>query len=200
MRLMKILGLAAVAAMAAMAFIGATSASALKSTQLCTAHTALTCSNPVTSVSMINQGPLKILGSIDVICDSAALTATSLGLAKPQPIHILSLSLGSCETDSNDPCTVTVSELPLSDLLKTGLDQGTITGLNGKTFVFCEGAIFGGDLECEYDAAGLEFSVGAQHVTANETPVDEIGSDFFCPNEPTLDGLLVTTANRYVLQ
>ena len=198
MRLMKMLGLTAVVAMAAMAFIGATSASAFKNTQLCTSHTALTCSSAATSTSWTGSG--RLLGSIDVICDSISGSGTPLGLAKPQAVHITALSFNSCETDGNDPCEVTVTELPLSSLLKIGLDAGVLFLLSGKTFVFCEGAIFGADLECEYDDTGVEFSVGAQHLTASETPVSEIGSDFFCPNEPTLDGLLTTTANRYILQ
>ena len=197
-RLIKMLGLAAVAAMAAMAFIGATSASANKNTQLCASHPSLLCTVSGNDVTVSGSG--RLLASIDVICDSVEIQSTALGLAKPQLLHSLSMSFNSCETDSNDPCTVTVTELPLSDLLKVALDQGIVTALNGKTFVFCEGAIFGADLECEYDATGLEFSAGAQHMTANETPVNEIGSDFFCPNEPTLDALLVTTANRYILQ
>ncbi len=198
-------GLAAVAAVAAMAFIGATSASALN-TQLCNSHTALTCAagQGSTTVSMNNahDGVGTLLSDlVDVLCLSVSGTGTPLGPGNPQLIHITALSFTGCgTTSSHSNCEVTVTELPLAHLVKTGLDAGSLLGLNGKTFLSCENVdIFGTDIECEYDATGLTFSVGAQHLTAFETPVTEIGSDFLCPNNPTLDGLLHTTANRYVL-
>jgi hypothetical protein len=190
------LGLAAVAAMAAMAFVGATSASAA-STQLCNSHSALTCSSGATSVAQTGSG--ELLGSLNISCGDVSGAGTPLGLANPQQVHATELDFDECETSGEDACVVTTTELPLSNLNKTGLDAGTLTATNGKTFVECEDVFGSLDVECEYDATGLEFSVGAQHLTAEETPVDEIGSDFLCPNEPTLDGLLTTTSNRYVL-
>jgi hypothetical protein len=199
MRLIKMLGLAAVAAMAAMAFVGATSASAA-STQLCNSHSALTCGEgqAATSVSVVGVGVL--LGeTLDIVCRDIDASGTPLALANPQQIHVSGLDFKSCETSGGDGCVVTVNDQPLSNLNKTGLDSGTLTATNGFTFVECEDVFGSLDVQCEYDATGLVFTVGSQHLTAEETPVDEVGSDFLCPNEPALDGFLVTTAIRFVL-
>jgi hypothetical protein len=198
MRFIKTLGLAAVAAVAAMAFIGATSASALN-TQLCNSHGALTCGSAATSVSMNNahDGVGTLLSDlVDVLCLNIETTATALALANPQVIHVTSLVFEGCGTKaSHENCEVEVKELPLANLKKTGLDAGSVELTNGRAFLLCENVdIFGTDIECEYDGTGLTFSVGAQHLTAFETPVTETGSDFLCPNNPTLDGLLHTTA------
>jgi hypothetical protein len=205
MRLIKMFGLAAVAAVAAMAFIGATSASALN-TQLCNSHAALTCAfgQGSTSVTMNNahDGVISVLSDlVDILCLNVSLTGTPLALANPQLVHVTDQELGACGTTaSHNNCEITVTELPLAHLNKTGLDTGSLLGLSGKKLIECENVdIFGTDIECEYDFTGLTFSVGAQHLTAFETPMTEIGSDFLCPNNPTLDGLLHTTANRYVL-
>jgi hypothetical protein len=197
MRLIKILGLAAVAAVAAMAFVGATSASATFNTALCNTHTGLVCSSPSTSVSLL--GDAIILATVDILCLHVEMEGTPLGLGKPQNVHILSRNFSGCGTnDEHDNCEVTTTQLPLGNLLKTGLDAGILTLTSGSLFVVCENIdIFGTDIECEYDAAGLEFSAGALAVTANEQPMTEIGSDFLCPNNPTLDLLL--TSNRYIL-
>ena len=193
------LGLAAVAAMAAMAFVGATSASANGETQLCNSHSALTCGSAATTISMTDVNTGRLLSSlVDVLCDDINGSGTPLALAKPQSIHITELSFEDCETNGGDGCEVTVLELPLSNLLKTGLDSGSITGTNGSTLVACEDVIFSTDIHCVYDATGLTFSVGSQHLTASNTQVDKI-SGSLCPDESFLDGLLVTTANRYVL-
>jgi hypothetical protein len=203
MRLIEMFGLAAVAAVAAMAFIGATSASALN-TQLCTSHSNLTCSSGASSVSMNNEhdGVFTLLNNlINILCLDVSYSADILGLANPQLIHVSTASYTGCGTTSaHTNCEVVVLELPLFHLNKTGLDTGDMLGLSGKFHALCENVdIFGTDIECEYDFTGLTFSVGAQHLTAFETPVTEIGSDFLCPNNPTLDGLLHTTANRYIL-
>jgi hypothetical protein len=207
MRLIKMFGLAALAAVAAMAFIGATSASAEKPTLLCNTHPSLLCpeANKATSVGMNNahDGVGRLLSSLaTVLCLNVSGTGTPLTLQVLQLIHILSLEFTGCGTNSSHTnCEVEVTELPLADLLKTGLDQGKLIGLSGKTFLSCVDInVFGTDIECEYDATGLTFTVGAQHLTAFETPVTEIGSDFLCPNEPTLDGLLHTTSDVYVLE
>jgi hypothetical protein len=196
MRLIKMIGLAAVTAMAAMAFVGPTSASAAN-TQLCNSHGALTCGSAATTVGMLGTG--RLLNSlVDADCHIAS-SATPLALANPQQVHVTSFSLTNCETDEGDGCEVTVTEMPLSTLNKTGLDAGTITATNGRTHTLCEDVIFSVDIECEYELAGHEFTVGAQHLTASETPLTEIGSDLLCPNNPVLDTLMETTANRYVL-
>jgi hypothetical protein len=200
MRLIKTLGLAAVAAMAAMAFVGVSSTSAAN-TQLCNSHVALTCSSAATSVGMADTNYGVLLGNIaDIECDTVTGTGAPLALANPQQVHVTSLTFESCETHAGHPCAVTVNELPLANLNKTGLDAGTLTGTNGKVFVECIDPVFWTiDVECEYDLTGVQATVGAQHLTVNETPIDVIGSTAFCLGNETLDGLLTTTANRYVL-
>jgi hypothetical protein len=125
------IGLAAVAAMA----FGATSASAA-STQLCNSHSALTCGEgqAATTVSVVNSGSGRLLGSIAIICDVINATGTPLALANPQQIHVSGLDFESCETSGNDDCHMLVLEQPLSNLNKTGLDVGTLTATNGRTF------------------------------------------------------------------
>ena len=194
-------GLAAVAAVAAMAFVGATSASAAN-TQLCTAHTALTCSSGATTVTMNNsgQGVGTLLSElVNVLCLTVEGSGEVLALASPQSIHT-TISFSGCGTKStHSNCTVTVLAQSLTNLNKTGLDTGTITGVSGETLVNCDNIdIFGIDIHCIYDTTGLQFSVGGQHLTASNTKVDKI-SGSLCPEESFLDGLLKTTSNRYVL-
>jgi hypothetical protein len=191
MRLIKMFGLAAVATVTAMAIVGATSASAAN-TQLCNTHTALTCGSPATRISLEDVTTSILLNDlVDIECSTVKGMGTPLGLASPQSIHFTDLEFGGCETSENSPCEIEVLEQPLANLNKTGLDAGILTATNGKVFLFCENAIFGADIECEYDLTGASLSAGAQHATANETPIDEIGSDLLCPNIPTLDALLV---------
>ena len=201
MRLIKMFGLAAVAAVAAMALVGATSASALN-TELCTAHSALTCGagNDANTVSFLGSGEL-LSDLVDILCLDVHGTATPLALANPQSVHILLLDYLNCgTTSSHNNCDILVLELPLANLNKTGLDAGTLTAENGLVTVICENIdIFGIDIECNYDATGLQFSVGAQHLTASNTKVDKT-SGSLCPEESFVDGLLETTGgNRYIL-
>ena len=199
MRLIKMLGLGAVAALAAMAFVGATSASAT-STQLCTSHSALTCGSAATTLSSQNDGSVRYLSSmVDVICDDVDGTTSLLALANPQVEHFTSLDIEGCETTEGDVCAVTMLELPLANISKTGLDAGIITGEEGLTLVECEDTIFGVELHCVYDATGIEFAIGSQHLTANNTQIDKVSGQL-CPEETFLDGLLKTTGgSRYVL-
>lgn len=91
-------------------------------------------------------------------------------------------------------------ELPLANLNKIGLDSGTLIGTNGRIRTACENIdIFGTDVDCTYDFTGVMFSIGAQHLTANEAPINFEEGEFLCPEESFLSGLLETTANRYVL-
>jgi hypothetical protein len=145
---------------------------------------------------MLGTGSL-LNSLINVDCHVSA-SATPLALANPQQVHITSFA-PSCETDEGDGCEATVNELPLGNLNKTGLDAGIITGTSGRAHALCEDVIFTIDIECEYEITGLEFTVGAQHLTASEVSLNEIGSDLLCPDNPTLDTLMETTANRYVL-
>ena len=210
-RLIKMFGLAAIAAVAAMAFVGATSASAEKPTALCKVHTGLTCAltdqwnhlNNGETIHSLNVGVGTLLSDIvDVLCLHVLTEALPLALGNPQNVHVTTLTILGCGTTStHNNCTVTVETAPLSDLLKTGLDEGTLEGLNGQTRLQCSNIPLIGSIDCKYDATGLLFEVAANHLTANETPVTEIGSKFFCPDNPTLDGLLETLPDKraYVL-
>lgn len=204
MRLIKTLGLAAVATMAAMAFVGTTSASAAD-TQLCTAHTTLICGGGTAAFFVEMLGSGRLLSDLtDVICDHIHEEGPLLKLNNPQQVHVTHLLFNSCETDDYDGCEVSVLTLPLFTLSKTGLDTGTLTGTNGLTLVECEDVLFSTDIHCIYDTTGLQFSVGAQHLTANNTQIDYVGGDL-CPAEAFLDGLLTTDAdplqpdNSYIL-
>ncbi len=153
-------------------------------------------------MSMTNSGVGTLLTDlVNVLCLTISVSGTPLGLAKPQQVHITALSFTNCGTKSaHSNCQVTVLELPLSNLLKTGLDAGTIAGTNGETLVNCDNIdIFGIDIHCIYDFTGLEFAVGAQHLTADDTSVSFVEGGGLCPEESFLDGLLKTTANRYIL-
>ncbi|HEY5709747.1 MAG TPA: hypothetical protein VIS51_10155 [Solirubrobacterales bacterium] len=199
MRLIKMFGLAALAVVAVMAFVGATSASAT-STQLCSAHTSLTCGegDAVTSHHLVlASGTVgKILASINILCLGILIEATPLGLGNPQSIHGLTQTYSGCGTGSaHSNCTVSVQEQPLLDLLKTGLDEGVLTALSGRIRLQCPNL----GLDCSYDIEGMEFEVGGGHLTANETSLNELGGKFFCPDEGLLDGLLEALTDVYTL-
>ncbi len=199
MRPIKMFRLAALAAVAAMAFVGATSASATN-TQLCKVHTSLACPAGEGTAShhmvLVSGSVGKLLGeAINVLCLDILIDATPLGLANPQSIHTLSFTFTGCGTGSaHNNCTVTVQELALADLLKTGLEEGVLTFTNGRIRTQCPG------MDCVYDGAGMEFAVGSQHLTAEETPAVELGGKFFCPNEGEIDGLFETLTDTYVLE
>ncbi len=198
MRLIKMFILAALAAVATMAFVGVTSASAEGDTQLCKVGTSLLCpaGEARTAIhQVLATGTVgKLLALLNILCLSMLRESTALGLANPQVIHALSMSYTGCGTNSaHDNCTITVQELPLSHLLKTGPDEGVLTALNGRTRLQCSGGI-----DCVFDTEGLEFTVGAQHLTAEKTPVTELGGKFFCPKEVQLDWLLVALDPTYV--
>jgi len=196
-------GLAAVAAVAAMALVGATSASAATTTQLCNTHTGLTCGSGATSVHMVlATGTVgKLLGDVTVLClnvlvESAGADVGALG--NPQRVDASSMSFTGCGTTSaHSNCTVSVVSLPDNTLLKFGLDEGAVEASSGQ--IRLQGC--GVALNCVLDIENLVFAVGANHLTANENPVTaELGGPFLCPGNSKLDGLLVTLANRYILQ
>jgi hypothetical protein len=179
-----------------MAFVDASTASANGSTQLCQVHTGLTCEGGTAVVNLANEGLVRFLNSIaTVLCLNVTSTIIPLALGNPQEIHTLGLSFSNCGTSStHSNCEITVPEMPLADLLKVGLDEGILTFLSGKIHLHCtKVTIFNVTLDCEYGIAGLEFPVGGQHLTAAETPVEEIGEKTLCPSEPTFDALLETT-------
>jgi len=207
MKPMKMFGLAAIAAVAAMAFVGASSASATF-TQLCVKHnstTNLVCpaGSARTDIHLtLAAGQVsRLLSSVaTILCLELLVKATALDLAIQQQVHVLEKFAGGCGSDaSHDNCEFTVEELPLSNLLKTGLDEGSLTATNGQLRIICEDV--GGfiDLDCKYNTTGILFAAGAQHVTADKTKVTEVGDKFTCPNTSTLDWLLKALEPTYVL-
>ncbi|HEY5708794.1 MAG TPA: hypothetical protein VIS51_05325 [Solirubrobacterales bacterium] len=201
MRLIKMFGLAALAAVAAMAVVGATSASASTTTQLCGVHTSLTCGdgNGSAQVHLVTAAGtvLKLLATISVLCLGELWQLDTLGLGNPQSVHSLTKTVTGCGTgSSHNNCTVTVQEQPLFDVLKTGLDEGVATSTNGRLRLQCANL----GLDCVYDLEGLELAVGGGHWTFDETPTNELGGKFFCPDEGLLDALFETLGNVFVLQ
>jgi len=201
MRSIGKIGFATLVAVAAMAFVGATSASAEKSTQLCTTHTSLTCTGTAaTSVhQVLKAGTVgKLLAAINVLCLGVLVESTALGLSSLQSIHTTAMSFTGCGTGSaHSNCTVSVpaEQQPVSSLLKTGLDAGVLTATSGQTKLVCSNL----GLSCVYDVEGMEFEVGSGHLTAEETTTVELGGKFLCPSEGLLDGLLETLESTYVL-
>ncbi|HEY5710041.1 MAG TPA: hypothetical protein VIS51_11660 [Solirubrobacterales bacterium] len=111
-------------------------------------------------------------------------------------MHTTEFSFEGCGTGSlHNNCTITVEEMPLSNLLKTGLDEGVLIATNGRMRLQCPNL----GLDCVYDLEGIEFAVAAGHLTASKTPTSELGGKFFCPDESLLDGLLEMTLITYVL-
>ncbi|HEY7950188.1 MAG TPA: hypothetical protein VID51_05065 [Solirubrobacterales bacterium] len=199
MRLIKMFGLASLAAVTGMAFVGATSASAITNTQLCDTHTGLVCGSPSGEQhSSIYKGTVgELLATIDILCLGVLIEGNPLALGQPQQIHSLAMTFSGCGTGSaHNNCTVTVQEQPLINLLKGGLDQSIATATNGRTRLQCSNL----GLDCVYDTEGLELALGAGHITANETPITELGGKFFCPDEGTLDGLLELLIHAYALE
>ncbi len=195
--------LAALAAVAAMALVGATSASAATPTQLCTTHTSLaTCATASTAVhQVLATGEVgKLLSSLaTILCLTVLAEATPLGLGQPQNVHTTASSYTGCGTSSaHTNCTVTVEEQPLGTLLKTGLDEGSLTLTSGRERLVCSNL----GIDCKYNNQTTLFEVGAQHLTAFETPTVELGGKFFCFGEGKLDGLLETlvATPAYILE
>jgi hypothetical protein len=192
--------LAALAAVTAMAFVGATSASA-GSTQICKVHTGLLCPagearTAIHHVLAAGTVARLLLPPADVLCLNVLIESTALGLAAPQSIHTLSYSFTGCGTSSaHNNVVVTAQELPLFNLLKTGLDEGVETATNGRVRV--QVASLG--LDCVYDLEGLESAVGGGHQTADETPVTELGGKFFCGDEGKVHWLLEALDPEHIL-
>jgi len=200
MRLIMLFSLAALAT-AAMAFVGATSASALN-TQLCTEHTGLSCGvgRGAPSVHVVlKAGTIgELLADISVLCLGYLAEATALGLGSPQSVHSSTQSFTGCGTGSaHSNCTVTIpsNQQPLYSLLKTGLDEGTLTAVSGQTRLLCSNL----GLDCIFDVAGMSFQAGGGHVTSTLGPTTELGGIFKCPGSGLLDALLETLTNTYVL-
>jgi len=113
------------------------------------------------------------------------------------------LVFAGCGTGaSHINCTVTIEELPLFNLLKTGLDEGSLTATNGLIHLVCtEVGIFKVKVDCIYNTTGILFKVGAQHLTAEKTPVRYAENSLFCvEGTQLLDGLLKTLVNTFILE
>lgn len=201
MRHLKLLGVTAVTILAALACSGSQSALAsASSTLLCNEHIeSLNCVSQTTSVHLVlaTGTVLKMVSPIPILCLGELWELTPLGAGNPQDIHILSKTATGCGTGAaHNNCTLTTEELPLADLLKTGLDEGTLELLSGKMRAQC--ASLG--INCLYDLAGVLLSAGSQHFTGTETPVTELGGKFFCPDEGQIEVLLETLTDTYVLE
>jgi hypothetical protein len=211
MSTLKMLGLASLAALALTAFFGASSAQAMD-TQLCKVHTSLTCpaGSEIKTVHAILTaggpygGVAKILNStVDILCLTFLYEGEVLGLGNPQLIHTTNLTLAGCGTSSShNNCTVTAEELPLFDLLKTGLDEGVLTSLNGKKRIKC--TILGFvKINCVYDQTGLEYEAtgGAAGgmITAEESPASLEEGEGLCPAASSLDFLLQLLEETHIL-
>jgi hypothetical protein len=195
-------GLAAVAAVAAMAFVGATSASAT-STQLCTEHnvgSGLACAGGKEVLKVHQVLPAgavgKLLAAINVLClgflveadvTNAAGVAGALVTTGPQKITSITQTFTGCGTGAlHNNCEVSTVQQPVFNLLKSGLDAGVLSAVSGQVRLVCPNL----GLNCLYDVEGMEFSAGGGHLTAEETPVTELGGKFFCPDEGKLDALV----------
>jgi hypothetical protein len=186
----------------------ASTASAEVNTQLCKVHEGLVCpaGKETTSVSMTNVGAGKLLNSLaPILCLEVEAKATPLKLDEPptgQVIHVTELGFVGCGTESaHANCIVTTVELPLLDLVKTGLDEGVLKALSGDVHVLCKKAgFFGATVDCHYELAGTEFVAGSGHLTAESVPIDFVEGSFYCPGENTLDGLLESAEGAYILQ
>jgi hypothetical protein len=200
MRLIKMFGLAALAAVAATAFIGAPSASASTNTQLCKVHTGLTCpgGEGTETLHLVNEGLWKFLTTFGtVLCLNVLRSDTLLELGNPQIVHDETSYTNCGRNSAHSNCTLTVEEQRLLTLLKNGLDHGKLTAENGLLRVQCSGFP---SFNCVYDTTGIEFEVGNNELVAEETPVEVLEGTFFCPESSTLDGVLTTLENTYILQ
>jgi hypothetical protein len=200
MRPTKMLGLASLLAVSAMVSATSASASPFMSAELCTEHWELNCLASGTSLVHLvpKTGSVgKVLTTLaPILCLGVLVDASALGLSLTQSIHTLASSYTGCGTGSaHDNCTVTVEEEPLAELLKTGLDEGSLTLVSGRVRLQCSNLGF----DCKYDQGGALFSAGAQHLTANNVEVKELGGKFFCPDWLEVDGLLEPLEETYVL-
>jgi hypothetical protein len=199
------LTLAAIGAAFASISVAVSPVSAETSTQLCKVHTSLVCpvEDATTVDHLVNTEPVKLLSSLaTILCLNRLEENTPLGLGNPQTIHTLVLEYTGCGTNSaHTNCTTETQEEPLWHLLKTGLDSGIETALNGLLHTVCnEVSIFKLKIDCVYDMTGIEVTVGGQHVTAEKTPVKFVEGAGLCPENTTLDYLLETLEPTYVLE
>jgi hypothetical protein len=222
MRLIKMLGLAAVAALAVMALVGPSSAMAKEEGLLCEqlVHddpcTAVTKDKIIHFLSVVkNAEGLHVDGKGKLLAGSSTVECLLLVEGKvldldpgPEekylgsPIKVLAeLHYTSC----NLGCTVTSTSGELKihgelDILKTGLDLATVTGLGYNVKLACP-FVF----TCDYNAEKLEghahhlIGLGKAdeeelaHVTYEEDTVnlvEKLSGPFNCPTTGALDALL----------
>lgn len=133
---------------------------------------------------------------------SARSPANRFEIPKVEIIHTLELKLSECGTNINhNNCVVEAIELPLLQLLKTGLDHGVLTALNGQLQVECINVtIFNINFTCLYDLTGMELLMKEQHSTAFQVPLRLIEGTAFCPEEVFEDQLLEMTTESFVLE
>jgi hypothetical protein len=205
-RSIKILALATATALAAVALVGTTSASATSSTQLCGVHTGLVCplAYATTSVHLVNAGEIHLKNElVNVSCSNVLMEANPLQLDSPQLIHATVLWYFGCGPTG---CEIKVKELPLLELLKTGLDEGAVVAQSGIIHLTCK--ILGVQkIDCKYDFSGLSLVFNGPtasetengRLNAEEVPLSTVPGSEICPEETTLDGLLSPLSPTYVL-
>jgi hypothetical protein len=207
---MKMFGLAAIAAVAAMAFIGASSASANGPTALCKVATEpCPAGSLIANVHLINTaGTVGILlgngPELTILCLTILGQGTVGALGNPQIITTTALTFTNCGTNAaHNNCTITTTELPQLNLLRTGAGVGTVTSVNGLTRVKCT-IIF--EIDCTYTGAGLKFGVkssggtnGKGMLNAEGTPLENTAGSFLCPETSEITtGLLEPLENTFI--
>lgn len=172
MKSVKMLSLTAIAAVIAMALLAASTASAT-STALCTSDALLVCdSNHIYTghVEGLAVNPELLSNLATVTCEHSVVLGNALGLAsgsdgKSQLTHLELIHFtGKCQTDLGVSCKVSTVALGLLDLLKTGVNTGTVTSLGSKVRVLCLGVIdctFGGEPKGSAVGATLPLSSGS---------------------------------------
>jgi hypothetical protein len=180
-----------------MALIGASSASAT-STALCTSDAALVCAagNIYTGhIEGTASNPELLSDLANVTCEKSvilgnALTLGSAADGKQQLTHLELIDFtGNCKTQLGVVCTVTTVKLGLVDLLKTGVNVGTVTSLGSEVRVVCGSVIdctFGG--EPKGSAVGATLPLGASSLgTITVTKAVLQGKGLLCPEQGLWD-------------
>jgi hypothetical protein len=181
-----------------MALIGASSASAT-STALCTSDAALVCAagNIYTGhIEATAVNPELLSDLVNVRCEKSVILGNALGLGsaadgKQQLTHLELLDFtGSCQAvPPISVCTVATVKIGLVDLLKTGVNTGTVTSLGSEVRVVCTGVIdctFGG--EPKGSAVGASLPLGSTSlgtITVNKAVLQ--GKGLLCPEQGLWD-------------
>jgi hypothetical protein len=202
MKFTKIIGLTALTAVAAMALMGASSASATFSTQLCKNNLGdlITCTEPVTSVHAVAKNAMLLSPFVTVTCLESLVSATVLGLSKPQLAHLTSLIWTHCLTGDGSTCEVKTNKLGLFLILKTGANKADAQSHDTQVLVNCPNiglhCIYGGLPTLEALGATLPTHAGTLH--AKQLPLEEIEGGFFCPEETGWEALYESLTDIYI--